>query len=95
MIYMKHKEHGNAQVADAEQAQREIDGWVRWPRTKDQKAGIFAAPAKAVTAKPIEPAESSKPATGRNSMLDEAERRGLKVDGRWSDARLAEELAKA
>ncbi len=42
MLYMKHHELGNAHVADAEQAQREADGWVRWPRTKAQK--VNAAP---------------------------------------------------
>lgn len=30
----------------------------------------------------------------RAALMAEAEARGLKVDGRWSDARLAEELAK-
>ena len=30
----------------------------------------------------------------RAALLAEAEAKGLKVDGRWSDARLADELAK-
>lgn len=34
------------------------------------------------------------PVLDRAALLAEAEAKGLKVDGRWSDARLAEELAK-
>ena len=39
MIYMKHPVLGNRHVDDAEQAEREAAGWVRWPRTKAQKEG--------------------------------------------------------
>lgn len=38
-IYMKHPELGNKHVPAAEQAAREADGWVKWPRTAAQKAG--------------------------------------------------------
>ena len=34
------------------------------------------------------------PVVDRAALLAEAEAKGLKVDGRWSDARLADELAK-
>ena len=34
------------------------------------------------------------PVVDRTALLAEAEAKGLKVDGRWSDARLADELAK-
>jgi hypothetical protein len=40
MIYMKHSEHGNAHFDDALQAEKEAQGWVKWPRTPEQKAGI-------------------------------------------------------
>lgn len=43
MIYMKHSEHGNAYFDDALQAEKESEGWVKWPRTADQKAGIDTA----------------------------------------------------
>lgn len=39
MIYMKHPEHGNKHFPDAQQAELEAAGWVRWPRTAEQKAG--------------------------------------------------------
>jgi hypothetical protein len=81
MIYMKHKDHGNAHFPDGKQAELEAQGYVRWPRSKDVKVGIVP---------PVMPSSAST----RKAMLDEADRRGLKVDGRWSDARLAEELSK-
>lgn len=40
MIYMKHPEHGNKHFPDAQQAELEAAGWVRWPRTAEQKAGV-------------------------------------------------------
>lgn len=40
MIYMKHPVLGNAHFDDAEQADREADGWVSWPRAKQQKEGV-------------------------------------------------------
>lgn len=43
MIYMKHSEQGNAHFDDALQAEKEAQGWVKWPRTPDQKAGIVVA----------------------------------------------------
>ncbi len=39
-VYMKHPVMGNAHVPASQQTQREADGWVRWPRTPEQKLGI-------------------------------------------------------
>ena len=38
MVYMKHPEHGNVHVEDAEVSARVADGWVVWPRSKEAKA---------------------------------------------------------
>jgi hypothetical protein len=38
VIYMKHPELGNAHFPDAEQKKLEGEGWVRWPRTPEQKS---------------------------------------------------------
>lgn len=35
------------------------------------------------------------PASDRDALIAQGEAKGLKVDKRWSDARLAEEVAKA
>ena len=43
MIYMKHAEHGNAHWPDDQEAALVAAGWVKWPRTAEQKAGIVAA----------------------------------------------------
>lgn len=104
MIYMKHAEHGNAHFVEEEQAQREADGWVRWPRTREQKAGVVAT--KVLTAIPagefvrldaaadrVPPVPQVVPDT-RETLLAAAAAEGLKVDRRWSDARLAAELKK-
>lgn len=56
MIYMKHPEHGNAHFDDAVQAEKEAQGWVKWPRTPDQKYGVVqvveAAPEKRPPGRP-------------------------------------------
>jgi len=52
MVYVKHPEHGNRHVS-AEKAQALArEGWVIWPRSKEQKAGI-AAPDVPVPAGPV------------------------------------------
>lgn len=41
MFYLKHKVHGNVHVeTEGEAKALEDKGYVRWPRTKEQKAGI-------------------------------------------------------
>lgn len=40
MIYVKHPTLGNKHVPDSEQSALEAEGWVRWPRTAAQKAGV-------------------------------------------------------
>jgi hypothetical protein len=42
MAYVKHASLGNRHVADSEADKLQAEGWVKWPRTKEQKAG--AAP---------------------------------------------------
>jgi hypothetical protein len=37
MALVKHPEHGNKHVSEEEAAKLESEGWVRWPRTKEQK----------------------------------------------------------
>lgn len=44
MIYMKHSELGNAHFDDVLQAEKEAQGWVKWPRTPEQKSGSVALP---------------------------------------------------
>ena len=40
MFYLKHKEHGNVHVATQDEADALVkDGYVIWPRTKEQKEG--------------------------------------------------------
>lgn len=38
MAFVKHPEHGNKHVADHEVAELVKQGWVKWPRSKDEKA---------------------------------------------------------
>ena len=38
MAYVKHPELGNKHVADSEVAALVEQGWVKWPRTDDEKA---------------------------------------------------------
>ena len=38
MAYVKHPLHGNKHVADSEVPALVKDGWVKWPRTDDEKA---------------------------------------------------------
>ena len=40
MIYVKHPELGNKHVREAELPALVAAGWVRWPRTAEQKAGV-------------------------------------------------------
>ena len=37
MVYVKHSELGNKHVSDEEAKKLVNEGWVRWPRTKEQK----------------------------------------------------------
>ena len=38
MAYVKHPVHGNKNVDDSEVSALVADGWVKWPRTKEEKA---------------------------------------------------------
>lgn len=38
MILVKHPVHGNRQVQESEVATLVANGWVKWPRSKDEKA---------------------------------------------------------
>lgn len=87
MIYMKHAEHGNRHFEAGEQAAREADGWVRWPRTKEQKAGIQAKPAP--VAEPV-PATST-----REDLERQARALGVAFRHRLGDKKLAEAIAAA
>lgn len=40
MAYVKHHEHGNKHVPDDEVESLQALGWVKWPRTKEQKATL-------------------------------------------------------
>lgn len=42
MRYLKHPQHGNKHVSEAEAPALIAAGWVAWPRTKEQKAGLVA-----------------------------------------------------
>lgn len=72
MIYMKHPEHGNKHFPDSEQVTREAAGWVRWPRTPEQKRGEVPAAAE----------------QDRGELEQQAAELGIKVDKRWGTARL-------
>lgn len=65
MIYMKHAEHGNAHFPDDQEAALVAAGWVKWPRTAEQKAGIVAAPVAAVVADALAPAFKRPPGRPR------------------------------
>jgi hypothetical protein len=82
MIRMKHPRHGfhHAYNLLEEEAMRKA-GWVE----------DVAEPAREVEPEADEPEVTPD----RAAMLADAEARGIKVDRRWSTARLAEELAKA
>ncbi len=65
MAYMKHAALGNKHVKDEEVAKLEAEGWVKWPRTKEQKMArpigfhrdsfALAAPPIAVHAPVVQP----------------------------------------
>lgn len=40
MIYVKHKEHGNKHIEGAVLDEHIAAGWVKWPRSKAEKAGL-------------------------------------------------------
>jgi hypothetical protein len=40
MIYMKHATLGNQHFEDAEEKEKAEQGWVKWPRTAEQKNGV-------------------------------------------------------
>lgn len=60
MAYMKHPERGNKHVPDADVEQLQAEGWVRWPRPKEQKAGVVPEPVKAVAPEAVEPEVRTK-----------------------------------
>ena len=39
MVYVKHSELGNKHVSDEEAKKLVNEGWVRWPRSKEEKVG--------------------------------------------------------
>lgn len=57
MIYVKHPVLGNKHARESEQSELEAAGWVRWPRSKEQKAGVTftAADGDVVKRKPGRP----------------------------------------
>ena len=57
---MKHSELGNAHFDDALQAEKEAQGWVKWPRTKEQKDGVHVAVVAQEEAKPRGPGRPRK-----------------------------------
>lgn len=86
-IYMKHAKFGNEHCDESEQAAREAAGWVRWPRTQEQKK-------VGVPSGPDVPSETKPRKQSRDELEETAQLLEMKVDGRWSNARLAEEIAK-
>jgi hypothetical protein len=89
MIYMKHQEHGNKHFPDSEQAEREAAGWVRWPRTPEQKRGVETkrysdgSSATGTSLPDHSPAEQE-----RSELEQQAAELGIKIDKRWGDKRL-------
>lgn len=64
MVYVKHPEHGNKHVSPEEAAALVQEGWVIWPRTKEQKAGLVAPivppePEQVVKRKPGRPRKNA------------------------------------
>ncbi len=49
MAYVKHAALGNKHVKDEEVAKLEAEGWVKWPRTKEQKTGLTPAVVQPLT----------------------------------------------
>lgn len=62
MIYVKHPKLGNKHVSADEAQALTREGWVIWPRSKEQKAGIVP-----VLAAPIEAPVKRKPGRPRKS----------------------------
>ena len=52
MIYAKHPTLGNKYFPDSQRAEIEAQGWVVWPRTKEQKAARPMVAAPQVTPEP-------------------------------------------
>ena len=40
MVYMKHHIFGNRHVPESEVADRRAAGWVKWPRSPEEKQGV-------------------------------------------------------
>jgi len=64
MVYVKHPALGNEHIEESELAERLAAGWVRWPRTAEEKAGIAASVVKADPALVV-PEEPAKRGPGR------------------------------
>ena len=90
MILVKHPTLGNKHVHESEQTSLEAEGWVKWPRAKAQKVGSVV---EAVEEKADAPSETVVAKT-RADLLVDAEALEIKVDGRWSDKRLMDEIKK-
>jgi hypothetical protein len=60
MAYVKHPEHGNKHVPDDQVEALVAQGWVKWPRTKEQKAGFPFVPASTPAPVAEEPVERQK-----------------------------------
>ena len=72
MAYVKHPDHGNKHVNASEAQALTREGWVIWPRSKEQKAGIPApaAPAAPVILAVLDVEQIIKRKPGRPSRKD-------------------------
>ena len=85
-IYMKHPTEGNSHFPESDQAELEAKGWVRWPRTAEQKRGA------SVVVDSVAPEAPAAIEVDRAALLIRARELGIKVDGRWRDERIAEAI---
>ena len=60
MAYLKHPELGNKHAPDSELEKLTAEGWVKWPRTKEQKAWKPDGTEEAVASVAAEPEVRTK-----------------------------------
>lgn len=89
MVYIKHAALGNKHVPEADWPTLQSQGWVKWPRTKEQKN---AAPQPSVPAG-VSPAQEAGAAPDLESCRAELEAKGIPYDKRWGLKRLQEALS--
>lgn len=93
MKYVKHPTFGNRHVSDEEAPALVAEGWVIWPRTKEQKEGLAAPQATAPVADLLVKPEPAGAAPSVDELRAELDRRGIKYHHKAGAAKLQALLA--